>query len=42
LAIVARRLEEIGGKLEIDSPLAAERGSRFRLKFPLAPKETVS
>lgn len=39
LAIVARRLEEIGGHLDIDSPLQNERGTRFRLYFPLAPKE---
>ena len=42
LAIVARRLEEIGGQLEIDSPIVNERGTRFRLEFPLAPKELAS
>jgi len=39
LAIVMRRLEEIGGKLEIDSPIRGARGSRFRVKLPLSPKE---
>ena len=41
LAIVARRLEEIGGRLKIDSPVSNTRGTRFRLEFPLAPKEAV-
>jgi signal transduction histidine kinase len=41
LAIVARRLEEIGGRLEIDSPVIDGHGTRFRLEFPLAPKEAV-
>ena len=41
LAIVMRRLEEIGGKLEIDSPIHGERGSRFRVRIPLAPKENT-
>lgn len=39
LAIVVRRLEEIGGRLEIDSPIREERGSRFRVILPLVPKE---
>jgi signal transduction histidine kinase len=39
LAIVVRRLEEIGGKLEIDSPIREDRGSRFRVILPLASKE---
>jgi len=39
LAIVVRRLEEIGGRLEIDSPIRDDRGSRFRVVLPLAPKE---
>jgi signal transduction histidine kinase len=39
LAIVIRRLEELGGRLEIDSPIRQERGSRFRILFPLAEKE---
>jgi signal transduction histidine kinase len=39
LAIVVRRLEEIGGRLEIDSPIRDDRGSRFRVILPLAPKE---
>ena len=41
LAIVMRRLEESGGKLEIDSPIRGERGSRFRILLPRAPKETT-
>jgi signal transduction histidine kinase len=40
LAIVTRRLEELGGRLEIDSPLRESRGSRFRICIPLATKET--
>jgi signal transduction histidine kinase len=39
LAIVTRRLEEIGGELQIDSPIQGQRGSRFRVMLPLAPKE---
>jgi signal transduction histidine kinase len=39
LAIVVRRLEEIGGRLEIDSPIREDRGSRFRVILPLVPKE---
>jgi len=42
LAIVARRLEEIGGSLQIDSPTGAERGSRFRVILPFAPKEKAT
>ncbi|HXY00342.1 MAG TPA: ATP-binding protein [Candidatus Limnocylindrales bacterium] len=41
LAIVMRRLEEIGGKMEIDSPIRGERGSRFRVILPLGPKEAT-
>jgi signal transduction histidine kinase len=40
LAIVSRRLEEIGGKLEIESPIHQERGSRFRVILPLAETES--
>jgi len=40
LAIVSRRLEEIGGKLEIESPIHEERGSRFHVILPLAEKES--
>jgi len=40
LAIVVRRLEEIGGRLEIDSPIHEDRGSRFRVILPLAPKDS--
>ncbi len=40
LAIVSRRLEEIGGKLEIDSPIREKRGSRFRVILPIAEKES--
>jgi len=38
LAIVTRRLQEIGGRLQIESPVTDGRGTRFRLEFPLAPK----
>jgi signal transduction histidine kinase len=41
LSIVTRRLEEIGGTLQIDSPLREKRGSRFRAILPLATKETT-
>jgi signal transduction histidine kinase len=41
LAIVVRRLEEIGGELQIDSPIREERGSRFRVILPLVPKESL-
>jgi signal transduction histidine kinase len=36
LAIVQRRLEEISGRLEAESPIEHGRGTRFRLTFPLA------
>lgn len=39
LSIVTRRLEEIGGTLQIDSPTRERRGSRFRVSLPLAAKE---
>lgn len=42
LAIVARRLEELGGELLIDSPIREDRGSRFRVILPLAPKEKTT
>jgi signal transduction histidine kinase len=35
LAIVDRRLQESGGKLEIESPVSERRGTRIRLMFPL-------
>jgi signal transduction histidine kinase len=41
LAIVVRRLEEIGGELQVDSPIREERGSRFRVILPLVSKENV-
>ena len=34
LAIVTRRLEEVGGKLEIESPVRNGHGARFVLTFP--------
>ena len=34
LAIVVRRLEECGGRLEIESPLRDSRGARFQITFP--------
>jgi len=40
LAIVTRRLEELGGQLEIDSPIRDNHGSRFRVSIPLVAKET--
>jgi signal transduction histidine kinase len=39
LAIVDRRLEEAGGTMEINSPLASGHGTEIRLSFPLVAKE---
>ena len=39
LTIVARRVEELGGKLELESPIRAGRGSRFMVTLPLSAKE---
>jgi signal transduction histidine kinase len=39
LAIVDRRLQEAGGKLDIESPLSGGHGTRIRLHFPLTAKE---
>ena len=39
LAIVDRRLEEVGGSLEIESPLAGGHGTEVRLRLPLLVKE---
>jgi len=39
LAIVDRRLQEAGGSLEIQSPVAGGRGTEVRLHFPLTAKE---
>jgi signal transduction histidine kinase len=36
LAIVVRRVEELGGKLEVESPIRNNRGSRFSVTLPLA------
>src|SRR5579864_4607565 len=35
LAIVARRVAEVGGKLQWESPAKEERGTRFRITLPL-------
>ncbi len=35
LAIVARRVAEVGGKLEWESPVIAGRGTRFRITLPM-------
>src|SRR4029077_5201937 len=37
LAIVARRVAEVGGKLQWESPVKEERGTRFRITLPLLP-----
>lgn len=39
LSIVTRRLEEIGGALQIDSPIREGHGTRFRVILPLAAEE---
>ncbi len=36
LAIVARRVRELGGDIRLESALAANRGARFVVVFPLA------
>jgi signal transduction histidine kinase len=35
LAIVARRVAEVGGKLDWESPASGERGTRFRIMLPI-------
>jgi len=35
LAIVARRVAEVGGKLEWESPVSDGRGTRFRITVPM-------
>jgi signal transduction histidine kinase len=40
LSIVARRIEELGGTLAVESPLHREKGTRFHLTLPLAEEET--
>jgi len=35
LAIVARRVAEVGGRLEWESPVSEGRGTRFRITLPL-------
>jgi len=37
LAIVARRVAEVGGKLQWESPVKEEHGTRFRITLPLLP-----
>ncbi|HVG17881.1 MAG TPA: ATP-binding protein, partial [Blastocatellia bacterium] len=37
LAIVQRRAVELGGRVELTSPIANGHGTRFRLIIPLAP-----
>jgi signal transduction histidine kinase len=39
LAIVDRRLQEVGGTMEIKSPVSGGRGTEIRLNFPVAMKE---
>jgi signal transduction histidine kinase len=38
LAIVARRVAEVGGKLEWESPLSDGRGTRFRITLPVVDR----
>jgi signal transduction histidine kinase len=42
LAIVTRRLEEIDGTLEVESPVRDGKGSRFSARLPLAAKDKQS
>ncbi len=37
LPIVQRRIVEIGGAVELKSPVESDQGTRFRLIVPLAP-----
>ena len=39
LSIVARRIEELGGTLAVESPLRHGKGTRFHLTLPLAEEE---
>ena len=39
LAIVARRIEELGGTLAVESPLRNGKGTRFHLTLPLAEED---
>jgi signal transduction histidine kinase len=41
LAIVARRVSEAGGKIELESPVANERGTKFSVWLPLKKGETT-
>jgi signal transduction histidine kinase len=38
LAIVARRVAEVGGKLEWESPVSDGRGTRFRITLPVVDR----
>ncbi len=40
LSIVARRIEELGGTMAVESPLRHGKGTRFHLTLPLAEEET--
>jgi signal transduction histidine kinase len=40
LSIVARRIEELGGTLAVESPLRHGKGTRFHLTLPLGEEET--
>jgi signal transduction histidine kinase len=39
LSIVARRIEELGGTLAVESPLRGGKGTRFHLTLPLAEED---
>jgi signal transduction histidine kinase len=42
LAITARRVSEFSGKLDFESPIQGNRGTRFRITLPLTQNPSLS